>query len=336
VLLLTVAWTFRTRIASSLAALTTALFVLGAGSALAAPPVNDDYLQSIRIVDRAGRLPAGVVQDMQDTTDATVQADLFAPDATGGGVEPVLASASCGDVRYGSTVWYDFAPVTAGAVELQASGPENVLVLYEFDQRTSLLGRRVACASPSSSTDLIEHVVAGKSYTIQIGDVDRGAGPATGPTTFRFEYFADADGDGVLDALDKCPTYAGLDRFGGCPATVDARAIPRLALTGGRLSFGPLKIIGPPETKVSVRCHRGCTGHWAKAIKQGSVTITKLKDVPVHDGTQLDIYLTKHDLFGRFLRYTVIGHSLQTARRCLLPVAHPKPLRKCAGATPAS
>lgn len=303
----------------------------------AAPPINDNYLQSIRIVDASGRIPVGVVRDVRDTSDATVQTDLFGPDATGGGTEPTLAPAVCGGVTYGRTEWYDFSPVSDGAVELRASGPENVLVLYAFDRATSVLGTELACTQPSTGTDLVQEVRAGRSYTVQVGGVDRGLGPAGGATTFSFELFADADRDGILDALDKCPTFAGIARFGGCPATVAARAAMSLIQDASGMHVTPLVVHGPKGARVLVRCHRKCSGQWA--VRIGSARVAKVARVArlaLASGAQIDVSITQAGLFGRFLRYTVRASGLRTAFRCLLPVAHPAPLRRCAGAQPTS
>jgi hypothetical protein len=308
---------------------------LGATPAIssASPPVNDDYLQSLRIVDDTGQLPRGVVQDLRDTTEATVQSDLFGPSAVGGGVEPTVAPSACGGVGYGKTVWYDFAPKTAGAVEIRTSGPENVVVLYRFDGHSSLLGPVVACAAPSNSTDLVQAVKAGEAYTVQVGGVDRGLGPAAGPTSFGFEYFSDADGDDVLDDLDKCPAYPGPSRFGGCPATIDARSSVALSSNGGgQLSLTALTVTGPRGTRVVVRCHRRCKGgDWTATVGPSRRAVVRsLADVRVMNGSQIDVYLTKTGFFGRFLRYTVRGSDLNTAHRCLLPVRDPKPRNRCA------
>ena len=94
------------RIAPSLLAALAALSFPAA--AAAAPPVNDNYLASTAI-----GLPRTELVTTVDTTEATLQADIFQPNADGqplggGPAEP----ATCNGVPFGKTVWYDLAPPT--------------------------------------------------------------------------------------------------------------------------------------------------------------------------------------------------------------------------------
>jgi hypothetical protein len=323
--------TIATRAARGALAVAAALLLIGAAPSLAAPPANDDYLGSIRMVDATGHIPVDRVQDTRDTTDATVQTDLFGPASSGGGVEATTAPAACGGAPYGKTVWYDFAPPKDGAVELQASGYANVIALYEFSKATSALGPMVTCSAPGGSTDVIAKVRAGRSYTAQIGGVDAGAGPAGGLLTFGFEYFPDADGDGVFDVLDKCPTFSGVDRFGGCPATVNAHAFVTVISSDGQLYINRIRATGPSGTRVDVRCRRHCTGHWHATVPRGgSIVLPRARHVHVVKGSVFEVRLTKAGLFGRFQRYTVRNDGFDTAVRCLAPVKDPEPER-CTG-----
>src|SRR4051812_38971996 len=89
----------------TLAALAAGFLVIAPG-AMAMPPVNDDYLRSLRLEDAQHRPPRVATFDVADTTEATVQSNLFAPKAPDGGAEPT----TCRGVGYGRTVWYDVVP----------------------------------------------------------------------------------------------------------------------------------------------------------------------------------------------------------------------------------
>src|SRR3954453_6956676 len=101
-----------------------ALGVLGVPAALADPPVNDNYLSSLRLNDPGSRLDrTNTLVDRRDTTQATSQADIFAPPRSGGPAEP----AACAGSGYGHTAWYDFYPDESGVVRVRASGYDAVV-----------------------------------------------------------------------------------------------------------------------------------------------------------------------------------------------------------------
>src|SRR4051794_23592679 len=108
-------------------AMTMALLCMPAAAA-ATPPVNDDYLNSIPVNSPGTTLTRDVVNDARDTAEATTQADLFSPTATGGGPENLI----CDRARFGKTVWYDFHPDQAGAVEIITSGFPLAVDVYEY------------------------------------------------------------------------------------------------------------------------------------------------------------------------------------------------------------
>jgi len=209
--------------------LTAALLALPA-TAAAAPPPNDNYLASTTITGEE-------YADTVDTTEATTQPDLFNPNRDGlpfGGAPP--EETSCGATQYGKTVWYDFAPETFGGVHILASGFDAVVRVYEYDPRTALITRTVLCQndSPGAVEDvLLPSVARGQAYTVQVGGVGAGAAALAGRLEFRFEFFADQDGDGVLDAAP--------DRFAGSASGVNnavARAAGLLAVAVLPLAAG--------------------------------------------------------------------------------------------------
>src|SRR5918999_4844671 len=86
-----------------------ALFAAASATAVAAPPANDNYLQSLRLNEDGSRLERRqTLTDSQNTAEATVQSDVFNPGpsgqpGSGGPPEPT----TCQSSSYGRTVWYD-------------------------------------------------------------------------------------------------------------------------------------------------------------------------------------------------------------------------------------
>jgi hypothetical protein len=300
--------------------------------AAAAAPVNDNYLSSLTINAQDGSLPREYM-DRPDTTEATTQADTFDPNRDGlpfgGGVpEPT----SCpGGPSFGKTVWYDFVLPTPAGVEIVAAGFDAVVAVYEWNARTSQLGRAVVCQSASSGpteTVLLQpELRARRNYTIQIGGVN-GAG---GPLEMRFTQFPDRDGDGVLDEQpDECPSLRGIGAFGGCPPVV--RGGPRIAydrVAGGiRLTGLSVDRIAK-GAKVSVRCRRCGSGVKLTARRTGSLRIARFEGRTVTSGDRVEIRLThpksrsgryRFGAYGRVIRWPVVGTGLGTrTEHCTLP-----------------
>ena len=184
--------------------------------AAAAPPANDAYLASLPVDKREFTAST-------DTTEATTQADLFNPSRDGaplGGAGP--ENTTCKGTPFGKTVWYDLAPQVDGGVVIRATGFATVVAVYEWSGTTSQITRMVDCSANASVDDLVLDVRGKRNYTIQVGGAD-GIG---GPLNLKVDYFPDRDRDCQIDDLDRCPTVAGIERFGGCPPELSSR--PRL------------------------------------------------------------------------------------------------------------
>lgn len=254
-----------------------------ASPALAAPPVNDNYLASIP-VDRVE------FSSTVDTTEATTQPDLFNPSRDGqplgGGT---TENTTCKGTAFGKTVWYDLAPQADGAVEVAANavGFAPVVAVYEWNQSNSQITRMLDCnATPGGRMPL--QVKKGRSYTIQVG----GAAAAGGATTLTVDYFPDTDGDGQYDALDKCPAVPGVERFGGCPP--ELKVVPSVGFdrTGNGVRIARLVVDRVPKgAKIVARCS-GCGSTTVKAKKQGRVSLDKLVGKSVRAGGNIEIRVT--------------------------------------------
>lgn len=280
-------------------------------AALAVPPSNDGYLQSISINARNTTLTQDQVKDARDTREATVQADLFAPPSTGGGAERT----DCRGTTFGATVWYDFHPHVDGTVRVQATGYDAMVGVYEFNADTSRLGSRLDCSNETGTTEeLFVKVRKGKSYTIQIG----ATAAAGGDLDFTFEYLSDTDGDGELDPLDKCPTQPGT--ADGCP--VELRVLPTLRATptGRGIRVRSLSVEAPRGSRVRVRCSRGCSFTQTRTVVASRpLRFARLANRQLPAGARLEITVTKSRSIGSFIRYTVTRGNFKRTNRCLRP-----------------
>jgi hypothetical protein len=277
--------------------------------ALAVAPTNDGYLQSLGIPLAEGE----PIMDRQNTREATVQADLFAPPRSGGGAERT----DCLGTSFGATVWYDFLPRFDGTMSVAGSGFDTVAGVYEFDRNTERIGSRLAC---DVAKELFVKVKGGRGYTIQVGGVDAGAGagPATGDLTFKFEYFVNRDGDEFLDALDDCDTTPGT--LNGCPATLSVLPTLRATPTGRGIQIRSLVVDAPRGARVKVRCQRGCAFSQTRtALTSRPLSFPRLTRRQLPAGARLEIFVTKSKSIGSYTRYTVTRGNFKRIRRCLKP-----------------
>jgi hypothetical protein len=290
-----------------------ALLALPATAYAQAPPVNDNYLQSAALNAPGSRLERrDTLRAVTDTTNATVQSDVYNPPNSGGPAEPT----SCSGAGYGKTIWYDFYPDVNGVVQLRASGYDTVLTAVPFDPRT---GRpdfgRALCANASSSTTeaYFVEVRGGDAYTVQIGGVN----DVGGPLEFLFDFLADTDGDGVLDTVDRCDRLDGPRGNNGCPrrqrVTTTLRAMP----TASGIEIDGLSVTARRGSRVVVSCSRGCRRQVKRA--RSTVTFPALSGVGLGAGARLEIRVTRPGFFGEFVRYTISAGNFKKIERCMNP-----------------
>jgi hypothetical protein len=281
-------------------------------------PVNDDYLKSLRLEDAHHRTPRQPTLDVQDTSAASVQADVLAPAGAGGGAEPT----NCDGVNYGRTIWYDITPDQYGAVRLQSAGRDGVIALYEYDPHALNLGRRVACVNePGVQDQLDAWLEKGKAYTVQLGGVDTGAGPAGGEVQFTEQFLDDRDQDKVLDAVDKCVGTRGLGRLKGCLPEVDVAPTIRWIFASGGVQVTKLSIADPDRVggTVEARC---CGRHFTHELHRGRVSLTKVfKTKPLPFGSTLTVTVTRPGAIAERFRWRIERAKGVSARQttCLMP-----------------
>jgi hypothetical protein len=314
--------TARRALAMALGALAAGLCALPASGYAQAPPVNDNYLQSLRLNEPGSRLERrDTLRDVRDTTNATVQGDVFNPPQSGGPAERT----SCAGASFGKTVWYDVYPDANGVIRLRASGYDAAIAVVPFNRRTSRPNFGEAlCSNDSSSTseEYLVEVRRGDSYSVQIGGVN----DASGRLEFLFDFLADTDGDGVLDTEDGCRRLDGPRRNDGCPLRLRADATLRARPTANGIEVLGLSVTAPRRSRVAVRCSRGCRRQVKRA--RSTVGFPALRGIDLSAGTTLEIRVTRRDSFGAFIRYTIERGNFKKVERCMNPGSR-KLRRRC-------
>jgi hypothetical protein len=295
----------------------------------AAPPPNDNYLASTILANPSTGQLLRHFNAVVDTSEATVQSDLFSVDKDGqplggDGPEPT----TCSGVSYGKTIWFDVQPDVIGAGEIDAGGFDTVIALYRYDPQSAKITALVACENAGLNEKLtIPSLQRRTAYTIQVG----GVGGIGGPLDFTWDFFPDRDGDHVLDETpDRCPTIPGPVNQSGCPP----RLSPAVSLTtsaAGGVRFDDAVVSNlPAGTRITIRCSR-CHVNARVTVRRANkpVKLRGLIGRTAPSGAVLDIISThpksgssdfRFGAIGSRLRYKVSGSSLGRAqRRCMVP-----------------
>ena len=285
--------------------------------AAAAPPVNDNYLDSLQLNAPGSKLErTATLSDSRNTSEATVQTDVFSPPKSGGPAE----ATGCGAVSLGKTVWYDFYPDVRGLVRLRANGFNAGIGVVPFNPTSAapdFARRQCFNATSGTSEEAFARVAKGEAYTVQVG----GVGGVGGNLEFLFDFLADTDGDGVLDDADVCDLRAGKTKAGCVRADPTLRARP----TPTGIQIVALRVKAPRGFKVSARC-RGCP---PVAKRARTVSLRRLRGRQLRAGTKLVIRVTKKNNIGAYFSYRILrGNFKSKVERCLKPGSR-KPRRRC-------
>jgi hypothetical protein len=298
-----------------------ALLALPAGAYAQSPPENDNYLQSFGLNAPGSRLErTDTLRATADTTNATVQADVFNPPQSGAPAEPT----TCQGTSYGKTVWYDFYPDVNGVVQLRASGYDTVITAVRFNPKTGRPDLGTAqCVNQSASTTeaFFVEVRGGDAYTVQLGGVN-GAG---GALEFLFDFLADTDGDGVLDSQDDCDRLSGT-RANGCPRGQRVNTSLRVLGTASGVVVDALTVTARRGSRVAVTCSSGCRRQVKRA--RSKVTFPALHGIALRAGTRIEIRVTRKGFFGEYTRYTILRGNIRKIERCMNPGSR-VPRRRC-------
>ena len=143
-----------------------------------------------------------------------------------------------------------------GLARLRASGFDTALNVVPFNPRTARPSFGSALCSNVSSSTTEEYLVEvqGKSYTVQIGGVDRRGRVARVPLRLPGRHGR----YGVLDTVDRC------DRIQGPAGTTDVRATSGWTRRYGArptpdgIEIDALAVTAKRGSKVVVTCSAGC------------------------------------------------------------------------------
>ena len=263
----------------------------------AVPPANDNYVDSQPVNRRGTVLPTNQLTDTRDTTEASVQSDLFSPPSSGGGPE----NTACGTMRFGKTVWYDFYPDVVGFAELQSAGFPTAMAVYEFDPDSSRPTRLVKCGRKPA---FLVPVETGRAYTVQVGGIDEGSGAVGGRLQFTFEFFRDLE---TTVTLTRQPV-------------------------GNGIIVRRLSVKAPEGSHASLRCRKRCSikqGRNARARGAKTVSFTKLRGRFLPAGASIELRITRPDHVGDYVRFDVTRGGVKRIDRCLRP-GSTEPRKTCA------
>jgi hypothetical protein len=324
-----------TRVTRRVAVVVVAVAALApCAAARADAPLNDNYLRSTTMLDPAGNFPTNW-SDTQDVATATTQGDLFSFDKQGfpfGGGPP--ENTHCGSAFFANTVWYDFHPPLSGAVELKASGYDTVIAVYEYDVETARIVKTLKCLNESAGTAedlaLPTGVQNGHAYTVQVGRVVT-SDPTQTKLSFSFHFFADRDGDEVLDAEpDRCLEVPGIEPS-GCPPQLNAAPHWAWEPAGSGIRLSTLTVSGVPSGgRVEARCGR-CKLRQVVRAKPGQsvVRLARFIGPALPRGATVEFRVTRpagktgryrFGAVGNYVKFTVTAKGLAQRRdRCLMP-----------------
>jgi hypothetical protein len=340
---------------------TAALLAVPATALAQDPPANDNYLGPVFINEQGERFPSGIPAPPNvDTTNATVQADVFNPPGSGGPAEPTF----CGPSEYGKTVWVVFWAHRYGRMEVSTSGPfDSVIAVIPFgNPNTDTTPRPDLGFCTDRQSGFIEDfgntppiIVRGGWYATQVGgyrEPTTGA-IAGGPLQTQFEFAPPARISG--DAILRGGGASGGIRIGELEVTAASGSRIR-ACAGGcstrnagagsdaRSLLRPLGKVSPADQPVNARM-RGAGGGVAEgtplaevaaAAKAGpvartSATRTFFRGRRVSAGRTIKVYITRPGYIGRYFSWKVRSGSVgNKVKRCLEPFSN-RPRKRCDG-----
>lgn len=282
-----------------------AMLLLGGSGTASTPacppttPVNDAYLCSLELNSRGQTLNSiDTLKDVQDTTLATVQSNIFSPGSTDTGPAEVT---NCRGTSYGNTVWYDFYPSANGIAKIRTSGFDNVITLYQFDANTALpdvAHKRCVHQSSFPSEELDAPVSKGRAYTFQIGGVNN----TGGALQMLFDFF-------LTPPHRLTPS-----------TTLKARALPN------GIQLLNLSVSTARGADVSVSCGRFC--HSEKKFGKTVENFPHLSNVRMPAGSTLTIRVTARHSIGAVIQYHVLAGNFTKIIRCTEPGSR-TPRRSC-------
>jgi hypothetical protein len=304
------------------------------------PPTGDNYLDGIFVSDpdAPGRFPSQPIGFIADTTNYTVQQDMYAPQASGGPVEPTV----CGNATYGNTVWSFFRSDRWGLMRISTSGTFDSVIgviplrANPVDDAAPQIDNG-ACYDGLSgfSEDALGLVSPRQWYAVQVGGTGTPQGSRV-QVTFDLNAPPNVGGDTVL-------SWAGTTR--GIKVTKLAVRAPRGARVAIRCAKRKCGKVPRPFTarkgaafSASIARRAGADDGHARLQKQSgqpavraAKTYAVLKGKRLKAGTRLEIRISRQGYIGTYYSYKVVKAGAETkVKRCMNPGSS-KPRKRCHG-----
>jgi hypothetical protein len=163
----------------------------------------------------------------------------------------------------------------------------------------------------------------GGSYSVQVGAVN----DVGGNLEFLFDFLANADGDAVLDASDRCPRIKGTGKD-GCPPRLRAEVKLRASPTSSGIQLVNLAVSATKGSRVEVVCSRKrCAKQVVRRVRR-PVSFRRLRGANLAAGTRVVLLVTKPGAIGRWISYRISRGNFKKTERCLNPGSR-KPRRSC-------
>jgi hypothetical protein len=268
-----------------------------------APREGDNYLQPVALSSLTDPhpFPRGELRLIADTTQYTIQQDLYTPPRAGGPREP----ARCAGASYGNTLWVVFHADRFGTMDVGATGDVDPVVrMVPFDRPRNPVPdlRRDSCRNEGAgrSEQGSWHVERDRWYALQFGGA---AAPQGGPLELSFQ-------------LRPPPEVAALARL-----RWKRRPLRVASLLVDGLRSGEV---------VSLHCTKGaCRNRTVRVRKSERMEV--LRNRHLRRGAEIELRITAPGHVGRLYRWKARRGKVAMVRRACLDPGSRKPRRKCGG-----
>ncbi len=344
-------------------ALATAFIALAALPAAAAaqtpvtPPDNDNYLQPF-FVNGGNSMTVGDVLAIQaDTTNYTVQPDLFSPNGNGtpgggGPPEPTVCEGYQNPATYGNTIWSVFRSRNYGRMNVSAASGnfDEVIRVVPFtspDNPTPVLPGACYDNLAGSQESASGLVFPGQFYAVQVGGtIDQTSPTQGGPMQVKFELHAPPSvaGDALLfwrlqPLRVTSLTAQGVTKGAKVTLTCTKRACKRIKKTARKPFWAkPLSAVGPAPAGVSMKSAvAGDYGVAPRAFRPvahaARTKFVLMKNRRVKKGATIKLRITAPGFIGKYFFWKVKKNSLTNKKvSCTDPgSSKPKKLGTCHG-----
>jgi hypothetical protein len=270
-----------------------------------APPGGDAYMNPVALSDLADPAPLPADTGFEaDTSNYTLQADMYHPPRSGGPKEP----RKCGDTTFSKTIWSVFHADRDGVVTIKTSGDFDAVIGFvpfrdPQEDVTPHLDEAVCIdESPSHEEQMPVKVEAGHWYAIQVGGTGK---PAGGHVQVRLHFELPPETLQMsLGIVRRSSSAAG--------TTLRKLILARKARKGAPI--GP----DPRGAKVELRCKRGCRSK-TFALEGDAIRIRYLEGRLLRPRTKFVVRVTRRRPRARGPEWTV-----SVDRHGKLHVSHPR------------